>query len=237
METSCPSLHQKLLQGWKAGLSETCWVANSLAWGEHCRRMKLCSARVSAGILEMTGMGTATLSTGAISQIRSLANNVPQEGKQAMELGKSSHSLSLSTGGVTREQSVTLLWSQSPSQSPQRQNIPSWFSLGVCHNQHHQLFCLLFSASSLKTHAQLYPRKPSSRSLPPDVRAKLPVFFCSVTHTVSAIHSLKDHSSFLLRRGARKGKLHFLAPAGFTHWSRAMHTALTVKLGRWQQQQ
>lgn len=108
--------------GRKADPSRTCWVANILAWGEYCERMKLCRVRVSAGILEMTSTGTTALSAWAISSVRSLASNVPPEGKQATESRKVSHGSSPSAGGIAQKQAVTLLASQSPSQSPQQQS-------------------------------------------------------------------------------------------------------------------
>lgn len=186
--------------GRKADLSEICWAANIVAWGEHCKRMKLCRPRVSAETLETTSTGTAMLSTWAISQMWSVASNVTQEVKQATETGKSSHSLSPSAGGILQEQAVTSLMSQSPSQSPQLQKS----SLGI-HYEHTTSITASFSTTSplrlisvAQIITQLHSKQPSSPSLPPESRTEPSGAFLSIILTVSAIHSLTDDSGFPL---------------------------------------
>lgn len=114
-----------------------------------------------------------------------------------MESGKSSHSLSPNAGRIAQEQAVTLLVSQSPSQSPQQQKS----SLGF-HCERATSITVSFAATSsvhlipvaqIITH--LYPRQLSSLSLPPGSRAKLPGFVLSNSYCF--IHPFLEGSQWL----------------------------------------
>jgi len=104
-----------------------------------------------------------------------------------VESGKPSHSLSPSEGGIPPEQAVTLLASQSSSQSPQQRKS----SLGFYYEHATSITISFYATSSVhlipvaQISAQLYPGQLSSLSLPPDSRAKLPGFFVRNSHRFS----------------------------------------------------
>lgn len=130
-----------------------------------------------------------------------------------MESGKSSHSLSPSTGGIAQEQAVTLLVSQSPPQSLQQEKS----SLGF--HEHATSITISFSATSsvhlipvAQIITQLYPRQPSSLSLPPDSRAKLSVFLVSNSYRFS--HPPLEGSQLLpVFTWSKEGER-----GNYTHW-------------------